>query len=666
MVRKYKRITQRAKWTEEEMESAINDIVNNVKKLREAARAYNIPVMTLSDRVKSRDFKKPALGHKTVFTIIQESEIAEQVLLLAKAFYGISSVELRRLVYEYAETNGIPHPFNKSTKLAGQDWLHGFLKRNSRISVRKPEATSLSRITAFNKQEVDLFFSNLVIEMDKHQFPASKIYNFDETGISTVQKPGKILGPKGTKQVGSATSWERGKNITVGCAMSAAGEYVPPMFIFPRQRMSSNLAKGGPPNSIYHCSHNGWINEDLFVTWLRHFISHVKPTKEQPVLLIMDNHKTHTTLAAYNLCKENGIHVVTLPPHSSHRLQPLDITFFSSLKAGFNKECENFLRSHHHAKITPYDIATIFNNAYIRVANIGKGVSGFESAGIFPLNPEKFTEEDFAVESEVEQRLPVIEDKDIDDGASLRKPTSISEVVKSAATTEIDLGMVENSNSGSVGEENSPTIACVDKSIHPRCKVVEFKSLCPTPQSKTVNVTSRQQHSVIFTKSPNKSRLEESAQVKELKKTIQDLRAKIKLSKEAQIQSNKQTKPLKRKIEGKSKPRKIDNKIRTHLKKSKCLRNIKFDDSSDDELVDMKQICKDDFLDDASIEAALVGEGMTREASGSKDVCLFCGDFGKEKELWFRCCGCAGWVHSDCSGADFADNFVCHLCLDTK
>lgn len=125
MVRKYKQITQRAKWTEEEMESAIN-VVNNVNKLREAARAYHIPVMMLSDRVKSRDFKKPALGHKTVFTIIQESEKAEQFLLLAKAFYGISSVELRCLVYEYAETNGIPHPFNKSTKLTRQNWLHGF------------------------------------------------------------------------------------------------------------------------------------------------------------------------------------------------------------------------------------------------------------------------------------------------------------------------------------------------------------------------------------------------------------------------------------------------------------------------------------------------------------------------------------------------------------
>jgi hypothetical protein len=45
--------------------------------------------------------------------------------------------------------------------------------------------------------------------MDKYKFESSRIYNMDETGISTVQKPGKILGPTGQKQVGSATSWER-------------------------------------------------------------------------------------------------------------------------------------------------------------------------------------------------------------------------------------------------------------------------------------------------------------------------------------------------------------------------------------------------------------------------------------------------------------------------
>jgi hypothetical protein len=67
-------------------------------------------------------------------------------------------------------------------------------------------------------------------------------------------KPGKILGPTGQKQVGSATSWERGKNVTVCCAMSATGIYKPPFFIYPRRRTSHFLGKRGPEGAIYNCS----------------------------------------------------------------------------------------------------------------------------------------------------------------------------------------------------------------------------------------------------------------------------------------------------------------------------------------------------------------------------------------------------------------------------
>lgn len=654
MVRKYQRTTQRAKWTEEAMKAAIDDIVNNKKKLREASRAYSIPVMTLSDRLKTGDSKKLNLGHKPVFTKEQEHEIAEQVLLLAKVFYGISSVELRRLVFEYAEKNGVPNKFDKSAKLAGQDWLKGFLKRNPGISIRKPEATSMSRITAFNKVEVDLFFSNLKTEMDKHNFTASKIYNFDETGVSTVQKPGKILGPKGAKQLGAATSWERGKNITVGCAMSAAGQYIPPMFIFPRKRMSPNLTKGGPPNAIYHCSDNGWITEELFIVWLHHFILHAKPTKEDPVLLVMDNHKTHTTLAAYNLCKENGIIVVTLPPHSSHRLQPLDITFYSSLKAAFNKECDNFLRSHHLEKITPYEISAIFNHAYIKVANIAKGVSGFASAGIFPLNPERFSDEDFAMRLEVELGLPIIEDRDPENCVGSRD-TSASEVENSQNSTQMDMDPVEDLG---LTSNKQKTIASLQKAptmllpTPPQPKSVSFKSICPTPQSSMKKATSRQQHSVIFTESPNKSKLEESAKIKELKKQIQQLQAK-----------------LKSKVEGQKKPRqsrpKKTSKIlkpATGSRQCKIRRNIKFEDSSSDDNLPDTDIFQDDELDDIDPKQSFIEKGVLRQACGSKDTCILCGDFGKDNELWFRCCSCAGWIHAACSASESADNFICDLC----
>lgn len=93
--------------------------------------------------------------------------------------------------------------------------------------------------------------------------------------------------------------------------------------------------------------------------------------------------------------------MVSIPPHTSHRLQPLDVTFFGPLKNSYSRQCNLFLKSkitnsQFEDKITPYDVAEIFKLAYTQVANVEKGVSGFAACGIFPLNPDKFSEDDFA------------------------------------------------------------------------------------------------------------------------------------------------------------------------------------------------------------------------------------------------------------------------------
>ncbi|XP_074041347.1 uncharacterized protein [Leptinotarsa decemlineata] len=217
----------------------------------------------------------------------------------------------------------------------------------------------------------------------------------DETGVTTVQDPGTVIAEKGQKRVGSVTSYERGKNITVICAVSAAGSYIPPMFIYPRQRMSPQLSKDGPIEAIYHCSKNGWTNQELFVTWLIHFAKFAKPSADEPILIILDNHYSHVSLEAYKFCRENNIVILSIPPHTSHRMQPLDVAFYGPLKAAFRKGCDLFMKSNALQKIAPYDVASLFNKAYCDTATIKEGVSGFKASGIVPINPSIFGEEEF-------------------------------------------------------------------------------------------------------------------------------------------------------------------------------------------------------------------------------------------------------------------------------
>jgi len=49
--------------------------------------------------------------------------------------------------------------------------------------------------------------------MSHHNFLPSRIWNLDETGVITVQKLKKIITQKGSKQMGSITSGERGTLI---------------------------------------------------------------------------------------------------------------------------------------------------------------------------------------------------------------------------------------------------------------------------------------------------------------------------------------------------------------------------------------------------------------------------------------------------------------------
>ena len=125
--------------------------------------------------------------------------------------------------------------------------------------------------------------------------------------------------------------------------------------IFNRKRNKPELVGHAPPGNPCSVSPNGWIDAGLFLEYLKHFVAHIKCSKDLPVLLILDGHKTHTeSLPSIDNACENGIVIVSLPLHTSHKLQPLDRSFFKPLKAAFNSACSIWLRNHPGRRITQW------------------------------------------------------------------------------------------------------------------------------------------------------------------------------------------------------------------------------------------------------------------------------------------------------------------------
>ncbi|XP_021696059.1 uncharacterized protein LOC110675412 [Aedes aegypti] len=267
--------------------------------------------------------------------------------------------------------------------------------RHPDISLRTPESTSLMRAVGFNRPQVDLFYSNLRTLTERYNFRPSNIYNCDETGVTCVQKHLKVLAPKSARQVGKITSAERGKNVTILFCMSATGVYIPPFFVFPRVRMNDHLRFNAPMDSKGVAQPKGWMNGEFFLKWLEHFVKFSRPSNESPVLIILDGHSSHKTLEVINFCRNNNVHLISLPPHTSHKMQPLDRTFMKPFKDSYHERCDVWIRAHSGARITDYDIAGIVRQAYLKVARTDIATSGFECTGIVPFDPHKFCTADF-------------------------------------------------------------------------------------------------------------------------------------------------------------------------------------------------------------------------------------------------------------------------------
>lgn len=608
MVGKYKRKSDRHNWDEANMQAAINAIESKQMGWLLASKTFGVPFGTLRRRcncqggnIISKGPKKGYLGGKrTTFEPEVEKQIVEHIQNLEMRFFGMSTIDVRRLAYELAIRNRIPHSFNSKQKMAGWDWLKGFTQRNPEISLRRPEATSAARARSFNKPQIQKYFELLERALEEVNFDATRIWNMDESGLSTVpSKHSKIYATKGRKQVGILTSAERGQHVSIICCMNASGSFLPPALIFPRKNMKKELIDHCPPGSVGYAQESGWSSSEIFLQWLNHFVNRVKPSADEKVILLLDGHSSHKSLDAQIYAKDKGVILFCFPPHCTHRVQPLDVSFFGPLSTYFNQELSNWLKHHPGRVVTHLQVGEIFNQAYQKAATIANAIKGFSTTGIFPFNSNVFPEWMFlpAEVTDVE-----VEGQTITTATEARKapePASNNSGTSEKQATDVKETRVSEPSSSSSTSEGQVT---KNKNFSPKCLSVRPVDISPLPKAlekkNATKQTRRGKYGVLNT----------TPEIQMMKNIV--------IEKEAAA---------------------LRKAARAAKKKLKI---------SEDE--DEPQ-CED--VEDDDDDAACI-------------YCNDLYSNSRDKEPWIRCQKCSNWCHCHCADVKKSKKmFVCELCL---
>lgn len=395
---------KRPKVSVEKLQEAIKLVLESGSSIRNAAKLCNVKRTTLQRHFEAHiasgneefEYRNNTSIHQ-VFCKEEDMCLRDYLLTASSMHYGLTKQDLKKLAYQFAKSNKKKYPASWDVNCqAGEQWLVDFRKRNQELSLRTPRPTSIARASGFNKPIVQLFFDKYESVLSKYKFTPEKIYNMDETGVSSVHTPPKVIASRKLKQVGGITSTERGFNTTMLACVNAIGNSIPPVFVFPRVNFKSHMLHGAPPGSIGTCHISGWSNTDVFLEFLNHFIKHVKPSQNDKVLIIMDNHESHISIEGIELARENGIVLLTIPPHTSHKLQPIDRGVFGPFKTYYNDASKSWFLSNPGKPLTVYNIASICGKAYPLAFTPSNIISGFKSSGEWPFNRNIFLDHEYS------------------------------------------------------------------------------------------------------------------------------------------------------------------------------------------------------------------------------------------------------------------------------
>ncbi|KAL6161704.1 hypothetical protein ACJQWK_08924 [Exserohilum turcicum] len=272
----------------------------------------------------------------------------------------------------------------------GKNWVSRFVQSQPELQTKWTRRFNSQRADYEDPTTITAWFKLIEETRQTYGVLDQDIYNVDETGFAMgVAGTSKVV--TSSDRVGRAVVIQPGNRewVTAIECVNASGWCLPPLVILSGKVHQSSWYNGLPPDWVIGVSDNGWTTDQLGVEWVKHFNQHTAArTAGVYRLLILDGHSSHATPEFDQYCSENKIITLCMPPHTSHLLQPLDVSCFSPLKRAYGREIEKLARQgvYHIDKI---DFLAVYQQIRATVFTQKNIQAGFQATGLVPPCPDR-------------------------------------------------------------------------------------------------------------------------------------------------------------------------------------------------------------------------------------------------------------------------------------
>jgi DDE superfamily endonuclease/Tc5 transposase DNA-binding domain/helix-turn-helix, Psq domain len=368
------------------IDQAVDEVFSGCEiSIRAVARKWGVASSTLSDRVNGGIGRQQGHEMQQTLSCAQEEILIKWIIEQERLGHAPTHQRIREFAAQIAYHSG-------GNASVGVNWHQRFLHRNPLIRTKIGRKMDYQRVQNTRPEVLKPWFDEFKAIIERYNVDPANIWNMDESGLGL----GRCTNQRvvGSSQTSSSIvqSPETREWVTIIEVVSATGKFLRPTVIFKGQSIQTSwFYKDFKQDWIFTTSQNGWTSNNIGMHWLKEvFMPESAPDDPlQTRILLLDGHGSHVPTDFMYECEVNNIKLIYLPAHSSHVLQPLDLSVFSLIKSHYRKEIDRIAMYDDTGPVKKIRFIEFYDRARQFALTVRNIQSGWRGAGLVPFNPTK-------------------------------------------------------------------------------------------------------------------------------------------------------------------------------------------------------------------------------------------------------------------------------------